>query len=128
MARKKQRRPSLEEQSPELEAQADKLLAEAEHDRKMLSAVLENTQTILDGFAQLKLPSNDPEYLKKLQDHDRNRSAIANSIGALHVYSDPDKGETWIGVSVVNRRHTASVIETARLMGEHFEAKVIKYD
>ena len=128
MARKRKQQPSLEEQSPALEAEADRLLAEAEHDRKLLSAVLENTQTILDGFAQLKLPSNDPEYLKKLQTTEAQRNAIANQVGAIHVYSDPDKGETWLGVSINNRRDQATAIETARQMGEHFEAKVIRYD
>ncbi len=126
MGRKRKQQPSLEERSPALEAQADRLLAEQDHD--LLLRLVATAEAIREGMETIKLPSNDPEYLRRLQTSDAQRNAIANQVGALHVYSDPDKGETWIGVSVNNRRDQATAIETARQMGEHFEAKVIRYD
>ena len=120
--KRKQHQPSSEE----LEDMGTKILESA--DKAMLEAIAANVQTLCDSFAQLKLPSDDPEYLKKLQTTEAQRNAIANQVGAIHVYSDPDKGETWLSVSINNRRDQATAIETARQMGEHFEAKVIRYD
>ncbi len=118
--RKRQQGPSPEE----LEAKADAILAQA--DRDMIKAMAENVQALCDGFAQLKLPSNDPEYLKTLQTSEARRNAIANQIATVHVV--PDGGETWIGVSINNRRDHAAALEVARQMGEHFEAKVITHE
>lgn len=116
---RKRNRPS----PAELEAQADELLRKADHD--MLEAIAANVQTLCEGFAELRQPSNDPEYLKRLQTSEAQRNAIANKVHSVGVF--PDGYETWIGVSVGNRRNQADVREVARLLGEHLEAPVINH-
>jgi len=118
--KRKQQGPTPEE----LEAQADALLSKADHD--LLVSLAENMDVLRAGFEQLKMPSNDPEYLKRLQDADAQRNAIANKVDTIHIV--PDKGKTWIGVGLTNPRSNAEAQEVARLMGQHFEAKVINHE
>ena len=120
MARKKQPKPTPEE----LDAQADELLRQSDH--ALLVSMAENMEAIRAGFDQLKLPSNDPSYLQKLQTTEACRNAIANQVETVHVV--PDGNKTWIGIGLTNPRHHADALEVARKMGEHFEARVITHE
>lgn len=120
MARRKTQRPS----PAELEAQADELLAaEAEHDRKMLSAILENTQALRESWAQLKLPSDDPEYLRRLQTTEAQRNAIANKLTQIDIV--PDGTKSWLSVGGFPH-HEAK--ELAAKLAEHFETQIRQHD
>ncbi len=115
MSRKKPKGPSPEE----LEAQADELLRKQDHD--MLQAILENTQAICDGMATLKLPSQDPEYLKRLQTSEATRNAIANELTRIDVV--PDGNKTWLSVGSFSHHKAADL---ARKLADHFEIGTIQ--
>ena len=118
MARnKKPKSPSTEE----LETQADALLKKADHD--MLEAIAANVQTLCEGFAQLKLPSNDPEYLRKLQATEAARNAIANRLTQIDIV--PDGNKSYLGVGGF-KHHEAK--ELAMMLAEHFEAKIRQHE
>ena len=112
MTRKKQK-PTPEE----LDRQADEILETA--DRAMLEAIAANVQTLCEGFAQLKLPSNDPEYLRRLQASDAARSAIANKLTQVDVVKDGNR--TYLGVGSF-QHHEA--LDIARRLSEHFELTI----
>ncbi len=110
MSRKKPKGPSPEE----LEAQADELLRQ---DRATLEDIAANVQVLLDGFAQLKLPSNDPRYLQALQDCKRERDELGAKLTQLHIV--PDSGQkTWLSVGSFPH-HEA--LDIARKLAAHFE-------
>ena len=117
MSRKKQRRPS----SDELEGLGDEILRKADHD--MLEAIAANVQTLCEGFAQLKLPSNDPEYLRKLQSCEAARNAIANRLTQIDIV--PDGNKSYLGVGGF-KHHEAK--EIALLLAEHFEARIRQHE
>ncbi len=97
-----------------LEKEADELLRKQDHD--MLQAILENTQALCDGLAQLKLPSNDPDYLRRLQTSDAARAALSNRLTRLDIV--PDGQKTWISVGSFPH-HEA--VDLARKLADHFE-------
>jgi DNA-binding protein H-NS len=107
-----------------LESQADEFLRKA--DEELLGRLAENVEALRASFETLKMPSNDPEYLKRLQESDNKRNAISNKVETIHIV--PDGGKTWIGVGLTNPRNHADAMEVARLMGEHFEARVINHE
>ncbi len=115
MSRKKPKGPTPEE----LEAQADELLRKQDHD--MLQAILENTQALCDGLAQLKLPSNDPDYLRRLQTSDAARAALSNRLTRLDIV--PDGQKTWISVGSFPHHEAADL---ARKLADHFEISTIQ--
>lgn len=117
MSRKKQRQPSSEE----LEAKADEILRQSDHD--MLEAIAANVQALCEGFAQLRLPSNDPEYLKKLQATESARNAIANRLTQIDIV--PDGNKSYLGVGGF-KHHEAK--ELALLLADHFEAKIRQHE
>jgi DNA-binding protein H-NS len=108
----------------ELEREADAILRKADHD--LLAAMAENVEALRVGFEAIKLPSNDPEYLKRLQVTEAQRNAISNKIETVHIV--PDNGKTWIGIGLTNPRHHADALEVAQQMGEHFECRVITHE
>lgn len=110
---RKPKRPTPEE----LEAQADDILRQADH--AMLEAIAANVQTLCEGFAQLKLPSNDPEYLKRLQVSDAMRSAIANKLTQIDIV--PDGNKSYLGVGSFNHGEAR---EIALKLAELFETKI----
>jgi DNA-binding protein H-NS len=120
VARKKQPKPTPEE----LDAQADELLRQSDH--ALLVSMAENVEALRAGFEAIKLPSNDPEYLKRLQVTEAQRNAISNKIETVHIV--PDNGKTWIGIGLTNPRHHADALEVAKQMGEHFECRVITHE
>lgn len=120
MTRRKPTKPS----PAELEAQANAILRQA--DRDMLTAIADNVQTLCEGFAALRQPSNDPHYLKTLQDREATRNAIANDIKNVHIV--PDGNKTWIALGLCEPWNKATAMRVARQVGEHFEAGVIHHD
>lgn len=117
MTRKKKQRSSPED----LEAKATEIIESA--DRAMLEAMAANIQTLCDGFAELKLPNNDPEYLKRLQTSEAARNAIANRLTQIDLV--PDGNKTYLGVGSF-QHHEA--LELARQLAEHFETKIRQFD
>lgn len=105
----------------ELEAEADAILAKDREERW-----LGEIAALRGCYEELVKPSNDPEYLKKLKATEATRNEIANKIASVHIV--PDNGKTWIGVGLTNPRHHADALEVARMMGEHFEARVITHE
>ena len=104
-----------------LEREADKLLANA--DRQMLEAIAANVQALREGMDALKLPSNDPEYLRRLQISDAARTAIANRLTQIDLV--PDGGKVYIGVGSFIP-HVAE--ELGRQLAAHFETKIRKHE
>jgi DNA-binding protein H-NS len=117
---RKKRQPAPDE----LERQATEIIRKADED--MLAQLAANVEALRASFETLKMPSNDPEYLKRLQESDYKRNAISNKVETIHIV--PDGGKTWIGVGLTNPRNHADAMEVARLMGEHFEARVINHE
>ncbi len=114
MTRKRRKQGPTPEQ---LDAEADAILRKA--DRDMLLAMAENVQTLCEGFAQLKLPSNDPEYLSRLQASEAARNAIALRI--LQIDIVPDGAKSYLGIGSFTH-HEA--LELARQLADHFETKI----
>jgi hypothetical protein len=104
-----------------LEAQADELLRKADHD--LLVTLAENMEAIRVGMESLKLPSNDPEYLKKLQVNEAARNAIANRISQIDIV--PDGQKSYIGIGSF-KHHEAR--ELALLLSSHLEAKIRQHE
>lgn len=117
MGRKKQQKPTPEQ----IDRQADEFLLNA--DREMLLAISQNVQAICDGMAELKLPSNDPHYLAKLQACDRARVAIANKITQVDVI--PNGNKSFLGIG---HFHHGEARDIARMLSEHFETKIIVHE
>lgn len=110
--------------SAQLEEQGSAILRRADD---LIVAELARHREILERMQQeLIQPRNDPEYLKTLEDSEARRNEIANHVATVHIV--PDGGETWIGVSINNRRNQPEAREVARLMADHFEAKVISHE
>lgn len=112
MGRRKQK-PSPEA----LEAQADEFLMNA--DREAIHAILENVQALREGMEALKLPSNDPAYLERLQAKSRDVDSIAERI--IQVDLIPNGNKTFIGVG---HHSNAAAQELARDISALFEAKI----
>jgi len=118
------RKISTEEYQSLLESKANAILAQA--DRDAIKAMAENVEVIRASFEQLKLPSNDPEYLARLQKVDDARNQISNQVESIHIV--PDGGTTWLGVGLVNPKDHATARAVAEQMRDHFEAKLIAYE
>ncbi len=123
MARKKKQqdwvkmKPSLEA----VEAQTAEFLANA--DREAIFAILENVQALREGMESLKLPSNDPEYLRRLQVNEAARNAIAARLTQIDLVADG--GKVYIGVGSF-LPHVAE--ELGRQLATHFETKLRKHE
>ncbi len=100
-----------------LEREADKILENA--DRQMLEAIAANVQAICEGMATLKLPSNDPEYLSRLQKVQSDRDAIANQISQIDIVADG--GKSYLGVGSFTHGDARALAE---LLSTHLEAKI----
>lgn len=108
-------------EAQELERKADEFLANA--DRDTLAAILENVQALREGMETLKLPSNDPAYLERLQASVRLRDEIAARLTQVDLV--PDGGKVYIGVGSF-LPHVAE--ELGRQLATHFETKLRKHD
>ncbi len=112
---RKVRAEDLERQA--LAAEADRILREADH--ATLEALAANVQALCDGMAALKLPSNDPQYLERLQQSDRVRAQIAERIVQIDIVADG--GKSYLGVGSFTHGDARALAE---LLSTHLEAKV----
>ncbi len=104
-----------------LEAQADELLRKADHD--LLVSLTEHMEAMRVSMESLKLPSQDPEYLKRLQVNEAARNAIANRISQIDIV--PDGQKSYIGIGSF-KHHEAR--ELALLLSSHLEAKIRQHE
>ncbi len=116
MARKKQK-PTPEA----VEAQTQEFLANA--DREAVFAILEHVQALREGMESLKLPSNDKDYLAKLQAADAARNAISLKLEVVDVVKDGNR--TYLGVGSF-QHHEA--LELARQLAAHFEMTIKSWE
>ncbi len=117
MARRKQQKPTPEQ----IEAQADEFLLNA--DREMLLAISQNVQALCDGMAELKLPSNDPEYLSRLQRSDEARAYISNKLTQIDVVRDGNR--TYLGVGSFQH---GEALDLSRRLADLFECKIRSWE
>ena len=89
----------------------------------MLMAISQNVQALVDGMETLKLPSNDPHYLAKLQACDRTRVAIANKLTQVDIV--PDGQKSYLGVGSFPHGEAR---EIARMLSEHLEMKILVHE
>ncbi len=116
MARKKQHKPAPEV----VEAQTQEFLENAE--REAIFAILENVQALRDGMESLKLPSNDPAYLERLQAKSRDVDSVAERI--IQIDLIPNGKKTFIGVG---HHNNADAQALARDISALFEAKIFTH-
>src|SRR5262245_58505190 len=128
MSRKRKQKPTPLEQAieqRELEDAGTKLIEAdtIDHMAELLKANAEIVDRLQQIQSQLTQPRNDPEYLKALEERDALRSAAANHIQSVHIWRDPEKDETWLGISTTNRHEHHRALEVARIVGHLFEAE-----
>ena len=105
-----------------LEQEASDIL---KRDEELIRKLGVHADALRECYQELLKPRNDPAYLKRLEEADETRAAISNEIDKVHIV--PDRGRTWIALSLTSRSH-AKAIETARRLGEHFEAEILRHD
>jgi len=105
----------------ELEREANDLLRKADHD--LLVALAENVEALRQGMEQLKLPSNDPHYLARLQGVEAARAAIANRLTQIDLV--PDGAKTYIGVGSFTHSEAR---ELGMWLSGHFECKIRQHE
>jgi hypothetical protein len=76
--------------------------------------------------AELTAPRNDPAYLQTLEDHEKDRTLVANQAAAIH--HTVDSGRSWLSIGLTNPRDHAAASEAARVLGRHLEAPVIRHE
>ena len=76
--------------------------------------------------AELTAPRNDPAYLQTLEDHEKDRTQVANVTATVH--HTVDSGRSWLSVGLTNPRDHAAASEAARVLGRHLEAPVIRHE
>jgi len=76
--------------------------------------------------AELTAPRNDPAYLQTLEDHENDRTQVANATATVH--HTIDSGRSWLSISLTNPRDHARASEAARVLGRHLEAPVIRHE
>lgn len=116
--KKKQPRPTPEE----LETQADEILRQNNED--LVDLIKRNTELMEQIGRDLLQPRNDPHYLQALQARDKVREQIANKVAMLHLVPDPTRDKTWVSAVFSH----AEGEEMARLMSEHLEAPIQRYE
>ena len=89
----------------------------------LLRELAAHAEALRNFHADLVKPSNDPEYLRRLQEADAARSYIANKITQIDIV--PDGHRSYLGVGSF-KHHEA--LELAEKLAEHFEAKIRKHE
>lgn len=111
------KKPSPEE----LEAQADAILRKDQADS--IAAILDHVQTIAAGMETLRLPSNDPHYLSKLQAAETARANIAKKLTQIELVPSTAGNGQYIGLGWFPN-HEAR--ELAQKLAQHFEVTNIR--
>jgi hypothetical protein len=76
--------------------------------------------------AELTAPRNDPAYLQTLEDHEKDRTQVANVTATVH--HTVDSGRSWLAIGLTNPRDHAAASEAAHVLGRHLEAPVIRHE
>ena len=76
--------------------------------------------------AELTAPRNDAAYLQTLEDHEKDRTLVANQTATVH--HTVDGGRSWLSIGLTNPRDHARASEAARVLGRHLEAPVIRHE
>lgn len=104
----------------DLETAADRVLMQGQEQ------MLQEIAALREMYETLKMPSNDPGYLQKLQSAERQRADLAKRILNVHIVPDGDK--TWLSVGLQDPRNKAEAHAVARDLGTHLEARVISHE
>ena len=76
--------------------------------------------------AELTAPRNDAAYVQTLEDHEKDRTLVANQTATVH--HTVDGGRSWLSIGLTNPRDHAGASEAARVLGRHLEAPVIRHE
>ena len=76
--------------------------------------------------AELTAPRNDAAYLQTLEDHEKDRTLVANQTAAVH--HTVDGGRSWLSIGLTNPHDHAGASKAARVLGRHLEAPVIRHE
>jgi lipopolysaccharide biosynthesis regulator YciM len=112
-----------DEEAARLEAQGDAIL---DRDAQLLRELGEHAEALKACYEELLRPRNDPAYLRTLEDHEKDRTLVANVTAAVHHVIDG--GRSWLSVGMTDQRDHASTAEAARVLGRHLEAPVIRHE
>ena len=72
------------------------------------------------------LPRNDPEYLRTLEEHEKDRTSVANVTASVHHVVDG--GRSWLSIGMTDQRNHAAAAEAARVLGRHLESPVYRHE
>jgi hypothetical protein len=76
--------------------------------------------------AELTAPRNDRAYLETLEDHEKDRTQVANVTATVH--HTVDSGRSWLSIGSTNPRDHAAASQAPRVLGRHLEAPVIRHE
>jgi hypothetical protein len=105
------------------EAQADDILA---RDAQLLQDLGQHVEALQHCYQELLRPRNDPQYVATLEDHEKDRTLVANQTATVH--HTVDGGRSWLSVGLTNPRDHPAASEAARVLGRHLEAPVIRHE
>jgi hypothetical protein len=117
------RGPNKEVEAARLEAQADAILA---RDAALLRDLGVHADALRICYLELMKPRNDPEYLRTLEEHDKDRISVANVTASVHHVVDG--GRAWLSVAMTDQRNHAAAAEAARVLGRHLEAPLYRHE
>ncbi len=92
-----------------------------ERELEMTDLLKRNTELMEQIHKDLIKPSDDPEYLKRLQANEAERNAIANKINQIDIV--PDGLKSYVGVGSFNHDEAK---ELSLLLASHFEVSKIR--
>jgi len=107
----------------EAEARADAILA---RDAQLLQDLGQHVEALQHCYQELLRPRNDPQYVATLEDHEKDRTQVANVTATVH--HTVDGGRSWLSIGLTNPRDHARASEAARVLGRHLEAPVIRHE
>jgi hypothetical protein len=112
-----------EAEAARLKAQADAIL---DRDAALLRDLGVHADALRRCYEELMLPRNDPEYLRTLEEHEKDRTSVANVTASVdHVV---DGGRSWLSIGMTDQRNHAAAAEAARVLGRHLEAPVYRHE
>jgi hypothetical protein len=112
-----------EAEAARLEAQADAILA---RDEVLLRELGAHAEALQRCYTELLKPRNDPAYLHALEQHEKNRTSVANVTASVHHVVDG--GRSWLSIGMTDQRNHAAAAEAARVLGRHLEAPVYRHE
>jgi hypothetical protein len=112
-----------EAEAARLEAQADAIL---DRDAALLRDLGVHADALRRCYEELMLPRNDPQYLRTLEEHEKDRTNVANVSASVHHVVDD--GRSWLSIGMTEPRNHAAAAEAARVLGRHIEAPVYRHE